>query len=467
MKSWGFSHKAAAIAYIWYMAIEQHPGIPAGSPAEEIRKGLAGVLRGVERAVGAEVAPGHREALAQAMAALAGGQDALDLAAARLAARMRETGALAGSDHSTVIGLLRDCGRSLAQARAVAEVGDHLEEHAESVRAAEDGEIPFSALAQIVTACGKAVEKRPAEEYPDADGFRAGAEAIMLQAARDGVAESGLKRIGRTLVERVSPKTHEERHRRSYEERRARFLRNAFGFTLDVQGDIASEHIVASALDCHLAPPSEGDERTMEERRFDALVQLCENRLIAEGVAVPVPEEGSDAATALAAPRPCSCGGGGAERPLVNLTVPLAALQGREGAEPAVSDRDRVLPGSVAGAFAADSLLRRVVTDPVRGVVDIGRARRTFPARIREALAAKAGTCQWEGGCSVPARWCQGDHRTEWWEGGTTSVGNAQLLCGRHNREKHMLRLKAHYRAHRGGDRGDSDDDDGSLSQAA
>ncbi|WP_039821158.1 HNH endonuclease, partial [Nocardiopsis halophila] len=108
----------------------------------------------------------------------------------------------------------------------------------------------------------------------------------------------------------------------------------------------------------------------------------------------------------------------------------------------------------------------------------------TFPSRVREALVATAGTCQWEEGCSVPARWCQGDHRTEWWEGGATTLGNAQLLCGRHNREKHMRRLQAHYRArasgaggHRPGGHRDTtrrpeqgpggDDDDGSLTEAA
>ncbi|MDA2811454.1 HNH endonuclease signature motif containing protein [Nocardiopsis sp. RSe5-2] len=430
------------------MAIEQYPGIPAGSPAEEIRKGLAGVLRGIDRAVGAEVAPGHREALTQAMAALAGGQDALDLAAARLAARMRETGALAGTDHSTVTGLLRDNGRSLAQAKDIVRVAEHMDDYGDSVRSAEAGEIGFAHLAKIVAECENATDKRPVDEYPDEDEFRAKAEPIMLQAAKSGADKSTLGKIGRTLVCRISPKTHEEENRRAYEERRLRRLRNPFGFTLDVQGDIASEHILVAALECHLMPPSEGDERTTGERWFDALMQLCENRLIAEGVPVPVPEEGSDAAKALAAPRPCSCGGKGAGRPLVNVTVPLATLQGEEGSEPAVSDRDRVLPGSVARAFATDCVLQRIVTDPVTGkVLDVGTARRLFPDKVRHALAARTTVCQWEEGCTTPVRWCEADHRTEWWEGGSTTVENGQMLCGRHNREKHRRRAEAHYLA--------------------
>ncbi|WP_026124691.1 HNH endonuclease signature motif containing protein, partial [Nocardiopsis baichengensis] len=190
---------------------------------------------------------------------------------------------------------------------------------------------------------------------------------------------------------------------------------------------------------------------------------------------VPVPQEGSDAAAALAAPRVEQGAGSrrrGVLRPQVSVVVPLEALLLKEGAAPATTDRGRLLPPSAVRALASDSTVRRLVTDPVEGVVDIGRARRTFPSPIREALVATAGTCPWEEGGSVPARWCQGDHRTEWWEGGATALGNAQLLCGRHNREKHMRRLQAHYRARRhqtrtGKRESGGDDEDGSLPKAS
>ncbi|WP_017537464.1 HNH endonuclease signature motif containing protein [Nocardiopsis halophila] len=438
---------------------QQYPGAPAGSPAREIEQGISGVLRGIGRAVEAEVAPGHREGLIRAMGALAAGQDALDLAAARLAARMRDTGALAGSDFSTVTGLLRDHGRTLAQAKAVVQVADRLDEYAASVKAAEAGEIGFSHLAKVVGECEKAVERRPAGDFPDPDDFRARAEPILLEAVRAGADPSGLGRIGRTLLQRICPEEDERENRRSFAERKARYLRNRFGFTMEVQGDIASDHIVSSALDLHTAPPGEGDERTADERRFDALVQLCENRLSAEGAPVPVPEAGSDAAKALAAPRG-STRRRGAGRAFVNVTVPLDMLRLQEGAAPAVTDRGRALPHSAARAFASDCILQRMVTEPVTGkVLDVGTARRTFPDKIRHALAARTATCQWEEGCTVPVRWCEGDHRTEWWEGGATTAENGQLLCGRHNREKHRRRTEAHYRARRGGAGGEAGPD--------
>ncbi|WP_017559503.1 HNH endonuclease signature motif containing protein [Nocardiopsis baichengensis] len=459
------------------MADQRHPGIPAGSRSARIRAGISGVLAEAQGAVGEDLAPGAGRVLCELAGVLAAGQGQLDLALARLAARIGEAGALAGSGHSTVAGLLRANGRSISQANAVTTVADHLGDYPQAVRSAEAGEIAFGQLALVMDLSERAVAGRCTDRHPEAGDYRAKAEDIMVQAAASGAGDRMLRRIGRELPQRISPQEHEEQNRDAYGAREARFTDNAFGFALHVQGDAASAEIIRTAVEAHTTPP---DERTPAQRRFDALVQLCENRLAAEGLPVPVPEEGSDAATALNAPRvEQGTRRRGVLRPQVSVVVPLEALLGAEGAAPATTDRGRLLPPSAVRAFASDSILRRLVTDPVEGVVDIGRARRTFPTRIREALVATAGTCQWEEGCSVPARWCQGDHRTEWWEGGATALGNAQLLCGRHNREKHMRRLQAHYRARASGagghrdttrrpERGPGgDDDDGPLTEAA
>ncbi|WP_026124346.1 HNH endonuclease signature motif containing protein [Nocardiopsis baichengensis] len=452
------------------MADQRHPGIPAGSRAARIRAGIGGVLAEADGAVSEDPAPGAGRVLCELAGVLAAGQQALDLALARLAARIGETGALAGSGRSTVAGLLRGHGRSTSQANAVATVADHMDHYPGAVKAAEAGRVSFGQLALVVELSERAVAGRCTRRHPDPADYRTRAEDIMVQAAAGGAGDRMLRRIGRELPQRISPQEHEEHNRRAYGAREARFSENAFGFALHVQGDAASAEIIRTAVEAHTAPP---DERTPGQRRFDALVQLCENRLAAEGLEVPVPQEGSDAAAALAAPRvEQGTRRRGVLRPQVSVVVPLEALLGAEGAAPATTDRGRLLPPSAVRALASDSIVRRLVTDPVEGVVDIGRARRTFPTRIRQALVATAPTCQWEEGCSVPARWCQGDHRTEWWEGGTTALGNAQLLCGRHNREKHMRRLQAHYRARRhqtrtGKRESGGDDEDGSLPKAS
>ncbi|WP_017627388.1 HNH endonuclease signature motif containing protein [Nocardiopsis chromatogenes] len=461
------------------MASEKHPGgPPPGSRAQRIQAGLTGVLGEARGALAEDFPSGAQHLLCDLLAVLAAGLGSLDLALARLAARIRTTGALAGSGHTTVAGLLREHGRSAAQANAITTVADHLDDYPRAVAAAEEGRIGFAQLALTMDLSEKAVAGRCTELYPDAADYRSKAEDIMVQAAEKGVTDRTLKRIGSQLPQRIDPREHEDRHRQAYDTRGADYTTDAFGFTLQAWGDTASEEIIRTAVDAHTAPP--GDGRTIKQRRFDALVQLCENRLLAEGLPVPVAEEGSDAAAALAAPRPDTEAEGkrrrGLSRPQVNLVVPLDSLLLAEGAGPATTDRGRLLPPSAARAFTSDCVLRRVVTDPVKGLVDIGRARRTFPAPLLQALGATAGTCQWEEGCSVPARWCQGDHRTEWWEGGTTSAANAQLLCGRHNREKHMRRLEAHYRArrhhartgkHQTGKESGRDDEDGSLGKAA
>ncbi|WP_017625159.1 HNH endonuclease signature motif containing protein [Nocardiopsis chromatogenes] len=462
------------------MASEKHTGgPPPGSRAERVRAGLAGVLAQAQGVLAEDFGPGAHHLLCDLLAVLAAGTGSLEMALARLAGRIRATGALAGSGHATVAGLLRENGCSSAQAAAITTVADHLEDYPDAVKAAEEGRIGFAQLALAMAQCEKAVAGRPVELFPDAADYRSKAEHIMVQAAEAGASDRTLKRIGGQLPQRISPQEHEERHRGAYDTRGADFATDAFGFTFQAWGDAVSEEIVRTAIEAHTAPP---DGRTIQQRRFDALVQLCENRLLAEGLPVPTPEEGSDAAAALAAPRPDSWEDGGKgrrglARPQVNLVVPLGSLLLQEGAEPATTDRGRLLPPSAARSFSSDCVLRRLVTDPVKGLVDVGRARRTFPTRILQALAATAPACQWEGGCSVPARWCQGDHRTEWWEGGTTTTANAQLLCGRHNREKHMRRLEAHYRARRhqgrtgkhdtGRETGGGDDGDSSLPEAA
>ncbi|MDA2810190.1 HNH endonuclease signature motif containing protein [Nocardiopsis sp. RSe5-2] len=456
------------------MASQQHPsGPPPGSRAQRIQAGLTGVLDQAHGALAEDFPAGAQHLLCDLLAVLAAGLGALDLALARLAARINQTGALAGTGHATVAGLLREHGRSSSQATAIMTVADHLDDYPQAVRAAEEGRIAFAQLAQIMGMVDKAVGGRDAERHPDAADYRGRAEHIMVTAAESGVADGGLKRLGRELQRRLCPQEHEERHREAYADRGAETTANAFGFNFHAWGDAASEEILRAALDHHTAPP--GDGRTIKQRRYDALIQICENSLHAEGLPVPTPAEGSDVAAALAAPRPDQASGKrrrGMSRPQVNLVVSLDALLLKEGAEPATTDRGRLLPPSAARAFASDCVLRRVVTDPVKGLVDIGRARRTFPAPLLQALGATAGTCQWEEGCSVPARWCQGDHRTEWWEGGTTTPSNAQLLCGRHNREKHMRRLEAHYRARRhntrtGKHEAGGDDEDGALGRAA
>lgn len=91
------------------------------------------------------------------------------------------------------------------------------------------------------------------------------------------------------------------------------------------------------------------------------------------------------------------------------------------------------------GDPATTVTLRRLLTDPVTGTLTgVGRTRYRLPARLREFLALRDGTCRFPG-CRRAAVACQFDHATPWGSGGTTDPGNLGPLCVRH----HLLKTHA------------------------
>ncbi|MDA2806938.1 HNH endonuclease, partial [Nocardiopsis sp. LSu2-4] len=188
------------------MASEKHPsGPPPGSRAQRIQTALAGVLDQAHGALAEDLPSGAQHLLGDLVAVLAAGLGPLDLALARLAARINHTGALAGSGNTTVAGLLREHGRSAAQAKAITTVADHLDDYPEAVAAAEEGRIGFAHLAQIMDLSEKAVAGRCTELHPDAADYRSKAEHIMVTAAQEGATDRALKRIGNHLPQRLDP----------------------------------------------------------------------------------------------------------------------------------------------------------------------------------------------------------------------------------------------------------------------
>ena len=67
-------------------------------------------------------------------------------------------------------------------------------------------------------------------------------------------------------------------------------------------------------------------------------------------------------------------------------------------------------------------------------MLDAGRKRRSPPAAIRRALAARDGRCQFPG---CIARRCDAHHLQPWALGGHTSLEGLVLLCRRHHTAVH------------------------------
>ncbi len=81
--------------------------------------------------------------------------------------------------------------------------------------------------------------------------------------------------------------------------------------------------------------------------------------------------------------------------------------------------------------------IRRVITDSLGRVIDLGRRSRLFTGAAREAVLLMGNRCCWPG-CGHPG--VEVDHLQPWARDGLTSPTNAAPLCARHNRYKHTHR---------------------------
>ena len=91
---------------------------------------------------------------------------------------------------------------------------------------------------------------------------------------------------------------------------------------------------------------------------------------------------------------------------------------------------------TIIRTLACDADLLPVVLGGTGQVLDVGRAQRLFPARLRRAVTARDGGCA-APGCTMPAPWTEVHHIQWWTRGGPTSVDNGVLLCNRHHLAVH------------------------------
>jgi hypothetical protein len=133
--------------------------------------------------------------------------------------------------------------------------------------------------------------------------------------------------------------------------------------------------------------------------------------------------------------------GAPASRPAPNVvvTMDLDTLLG-------LNDRPGELSGygpissETARQIATDANLRRLVTDPLTGImIDLGRSTYRPSKPLERIINHRDRTCQFPG-CSRRAIKCDKDHRIEWECGGRTATINLHSLCRRHhNLKTHKL----------------------------
>ncbi|MDQ6709401.1 MAG: HNH endonuclease, partial [Candidatus Dormibacteraeota bacterium] len=168
--------------------------------------------------------------------------------------------------------------------------------------------------------------------------------------------------------------------------------------------------ILNRALDRLMPPPARDDDRTADQRRADALLELCQRK------------SGGSA-------------DGAGPRPHLVIRASVETLAGTRGAAAGELERGGSVPGETVRRLACDAALTRI-TGQGELNAEVSRAGRTIPPATRRALAARDHGCVAEG-CGRPPDWTDAHHIKHWVHGGETTMANLVLLCRRHHRMVH------------------------------
>jgi hypothetical protein len=178
---------------------------------------------------------------------------------------------------------------------------------------------------------------------------------------------------------------------------------------------------VWTAVNAWAVTTEPGDSRTMDQRRADALVDICSAALAMPGL-------------------PTAHG----LRPAVNVTLAASTLAGADdqpgyvNGEPFPADVARrlaALPGARFHSWLVDATGRILDKTCPNTPEPLWTDRYQPTARIARHVTIRDQRCIVPG-CRRPAYQCQLDHRRPWPDG-ETSVENLQPLCKRHHDMKH------------------------------
>jgi hypothetical protein len=171
--------------------------------------------------------------------------------------------------------------------------------------------------------------------------------------------------------------------------------------------------VLRARLDAEASRKEAGDDRTLDQRRADALVALAEQGLL-DG---EVPSQHG-------------------RKPVIQVTIPASTLLGLDN-QPGELDGHGPIPAELARRLAADPTCtwHRLLTDPDGRLVDYSQPGYRPDRVLTEFLLARDRTCRFPG-CTRQARLTDIDHRLPWPDG-PTAASNCECLCEHHHRLKH------------------------------
>ena len=287
------------------------------------------------------------------------------------------------------------------------------------------------------------------------DAHTAAVEQQVLVKARQQT-QGQLRAATRRTVLATDPAATQQRAERARRERGVRMWPEPDGMaSLCAYLPAADAVGVFAVLDEHARHTGfAGDERSMDARRSDALVDLVLSPTgfrseatsttggytgESGGAAGRVRDDVQAAQATGPAGCRCECGrcrrGGGVD---VRVTIPYTALLGADD-QPGELAGYGPIPAAVARDLAAGGTWRRILTDPAsHRPLDYGTSRYRPPAHLAGLVITRDQTCQFPG-CRVPAHRCDLDHSIPHNPAngtGPTSQFNLGPRCRRHHQVK-------------------------------
>lgn len=181
------------------------------------------------------------------------------------------------------------------------------------------------------------------------------------------------------------------------------------GVEMHVQLTDEGGRLVATALDALSGRAGPDDDRFVEERRADAVVELCQGFL--DSGRLPATASGIRPHLTLQTTPDILAGSG-------HGTLTLDGAGGLRRVE---------IDARTGRRIACDAGVS-VLTHERGRVLDLGRESRFPSAALRRLLDARDGGCRFPG-CTRPAPRCHAHHVVHWAVGGETSGTNLLLLC--------------------------------------
>jgi hypothetical protein len=262
------------------------------------------------------------------------------------------------------------------------------------------GEIGFAHLSVIARTASAITESTPESAFDEAD---------LLEKARESTA-GRLWHYCLRLRHALNAEAVAREQQVAVEQRALRLTTWQDGSMLiSGQLDPIGGAALRTALEPLARPIGQGDDRCLERRQADGLVELVTHRL----------DDGRLPHVAT-------------QRPHLQVTATLETLRGLVGAPAADMEFSVPISYKTVQRLACDASITRVIFGPGSVVVDVGRARRVVSGPTRRALNARDQCCRWPG-CERPASWSAAHHFVHWIQGGDTDLSNLILLCHRHH----------------------------------